>query len=139
MSKIEKTQQLNYSIEQVWSAMTHQDSLSVWLMPNDFKPETGHVFTFQTQPAPGFDGIVHSKVLDIQPPHLLKLAWNTGNIKTTVTFKLVAQGGKTRLHLNHEGFSLTQLPVKLMLDQGWKKILGQKLPTYLHKHTHLTH
>jgi uncharacterized protein YndB with AHSA1/START domain len=45
--------------ERVWQAITDPRALEAWLMPNDFRPVVGHTFTFRTDPAPGFDGIVH--------------------------------------------------------------------------------
>jgi len=40
--------------EKVWSALTDRQSLSQWLMPNNFEPRVGHKFEFRTKPAPGF-------------------------------------------------------------------------------------
>jgi uncharacterized protein YndB with AHSA1/START domain len=37
----------------VWRALTDPDLLARWLMPNDFRPEVGHTFTFRTDPRPG--------------------------------------------------------------------------------------
>jgi uncharacterized protein YndB with AHSA1/START domain len=54
--------------EQVWSALTDPKALGLWLMPNDFEPRVGHEFTFRTEPGPGWDGVVHCRVLEVDPP-----------------------------------------------------------------------
>ncbi len=64
MAAIEVDQFVPRPAEQVWRALTDPDLLARWLMPNDFKPVVGHLFTFRTEPVPqhGFDGIVHCQV-----------------------------------------------------------------------------
>ncbi len=54
----------------VWRSLTVPDLPASWLMPNDFRAEVGHRFTFRTDPVPaqGFDGIVHCEVLALEPP-----------------------------------------------------------------------
>lgn len=52
-----------YPIDKVWTAIATSRALSDWLMPNDFKLESGHEFKFQTKPQLGFDGIVKCKSL----------------------------------------------------------------------------
>jgi uncharacterized protein YndB with AHSA1/START domain len=64
--------------ERVWQAITDSRALAAWLMPNDFEPVVGHRFTFRTEPAPGFDGIVHCEVLRVEPPRLLSFTWKGG-------------------------------------------------------------
>ena len=83
-----------HPIEKVWRAVTDAELLGAWLMPNDFKPEVGHRFTFTTEPAPGFDGVVHCEVLDVQAPHLVRYSWRGGPIDTVLTMHLesVASG-----------------------------------------------
>jgi uncharacterized protein YndB with AHSA1/START domain len=110
-----------------------RDALADWLMPNDFRPVAGHEFTFRTKPAPGFDGIVRAKVLEISPPERLVLAWKGGPLDTTVSFELVAVSSThTRLTLVHEGFQgVSNLLPRLFLGGGWKDILGRKLPDHI--------
>lgn len=55
----------------VWEALTDPVELGHWLMENDFAPVVGHVFSFKTSPAPGFDGVVRCKVLEIEPERRL--------------------------------------------------------------------
>lgn len=59
---IRRTVRYPHPPSRVWAAITSSAALARWLMPNDFEPKVGHEFTFRTDPAPGFDGIVHCKV-----------------------------------------------------------------------------
>jgi len=129
MRAIRLTRTYNFPRDLVWTAIADSDALADWLMPNDFQPVLGHTFTFRTKPAPGFDGIVYAKVLDIAPPERLVLAWNGGPLDTTVTFDLVAvTETETRLTLIHEGFQgFSNLLPRIFLGMGWKKLLGRKL------------
>ncbi|GAB2961622.1 SRPBCC domain-containing protein [Nonomuraea fastidiosa] len=109
----------------VWRALTEPELMARWLMPNDFKPEVGHRFTFTTTPRPqvGFDGIVRCEVLAIEPEKLLRLAWSDGRADWTVTWRLEPEGKGTRLFLDHEGFDpddeLQQMSRRIM-GGGWR-------------------
>ncbi len=117
-----------YSAEQVWAALTDTDAIGDWLMPNDFEPRIGHLFTFTTKPAPGFDGIVHCEVLELEPPRRLAYSWKGGGIDTVVVYSLAAEGGNTRLVMEQSGFTgLRGWMVSRILGGGWKKIIGQSL------------
>lgn len=120
-----------YPPEMLWNALTDSDQLADWLMPNDFRPEVGHEFQFQTKPAPGFDGIVNCKVLEITPMKLLKISWQGGGVDTTVSFLLTATGNGTELELRHDGFRLPNIIARLVLGSGWKKLLDDKLTSTL--------
>ncbi len=117
--------------EKVWRALSDPTLLAVWLMPNDFEPRVGHRFTFRTDPAPGFDGIIRCEVLDLRAPELLRISWAGGpGLDTTVTWQLVAEGRGTRLFLTHEGFDDTdphQVAVRRLLDGGWRSNLARRL------------
>jgi len=122
---------LPHPAERVWRALTDPVLLAGWLMPNDFQPIVGHRFTFRTDPAPGFDGIIHCAVLAVRPPELLRISWTGGpGIDTTVTWQLAAEGRGTRLILSHEGFDDTdprQRALRRMLDGGWRGHLAHRL------------
>ncbi|MEM9795200.1 MAG: SRPBCC domain-containing protein [Pseudomonadota bacterium] len=122
---------LPHPVQTVWAALTDPDQLAIWLMPNDFQPVLGHRFTFRTDPAPGFDGIVHCEVLELIPTTRLVFSWMAGKVDTRVTFALAEEAAGTRLRLRHEGFGLTQLPVRMLLSVGWKRILRTRLPAHL--------
>lgn len=118
---------LPYPPERVWRALTDQDELARWLMPNDFAPVLGHHFTFRTNPMPalGFDGICHCEVTTLEPPHLLAYTWIGGALDTLVTFRLEPEGDGTRLFFEHSGFDLAdqrQAGSYRGLGGGWKSL-----------------
>ncbi|MCA3636973.1 MAG: SRPBCC domain-containing protein [Methylobacterium sp.] len=119
----------------VWEAIANREALADWLMPNDFEPVQGHEFTFRTKPAPGFDGIVRAKVLDLATPERLILAWRGGPLDTRLCFELQeVSAGETRLILTHEGFrGLSNLMPRIFLGFGWKDLLGKKLPAFIER------
>lgn len=129
-------QYLAHSPTRVWRALTDPELMARWLMPNDFKPEVGHRFTFRTTPIPkvGFDGTVHCEVLDLDPERLLRISWGGGNLDTTVTWTLVAEGRGTRLFVEHAGFDLddeAQAFAFRGMGNGWRTGVFRALETIL--------
>jgi uncharacterized protein YndB with AHSA1/START domain len=111
-------------IEKVWKAVSTSDLIADWLMPNDFKPEVGHEFTFQTDPVPPhFDGIVHCKVTEVDPPKRLAYSWVGGPlVNSYATYDLSPDGPGTRLRFEHAGFDLENPVQKIAFDAmkgGW--------------------
>jgi uncharacterized protein YndB with AHSA1/START domain len=136
MAAIEVDQFLAQPPGRVWQALTDPALLARWLMPNDFKPVTGHTFTFRTEPVlqHGFDGIVHCEVLDLEPPWLLRFSWRAGKLDTVVSWSLVPEGAGTRLLITHDGFDDTdpgQRMVMGILGGGWRGHLIRQLGTLL--------
>jgi uncharacterized protein YndB with AHSA1/START domain len=107
--------------------------MSEWLMPNDFEPAIGHQFTFRTDPAPGFDGIVHCQVLELDAPRRLAMTWRGGGIDTILRVTLEPVGElATRLTLEHTGFEgVRGALVAQILARGTRRIYGRLLPAYL--------
>ncbi|MFI6901959.1 SRPBCC domain-containing protein [Nonomuraea sp. NPDC050394] len=110
----------------VWRALTDPELMAKWLMPNSFRPEIGHEFTFTTEPRPnvGFDGIVYCRVLEIEPGKLLKISWSDRKkADWTVSWRLEGEGRGTRVFLDHEGFDpddpAQQFSRKIM-GGGWR-------------------
>jgi uncharacterized protein YndB with AHSA1/START domain len=128
----------NHPIEHVWAALTSAEALAAWLMPNDFVSEVGREFTFRTDPAPGFDGVVHCQVLEMDAPTSMVWQWRGGPVDTTVTFTLTAlDPGRTRFHMRQLGFTgLGGQFTRLVLGNGWRKIYGRRLPAYLERSSH---
>lgn len=121
--------------ERVWRALTDPELLARWLMPNDFRPELDHEFTFRTDPAPGFDGIVRCRVTELQPPERLVFTWAGGPIDTVVTFELHQEEAGTRLVMRQTGFRGPRAwLVGLILRAGSRKIYGRRLPEVLANH-----
>jgi uncharacterized protein YndB with AHSA1/START domain len=116
--------------EKVWRALTEPELIARWLMPNDFKLEVGHSFTFQGHPIPaaGFGGTGYSEVLDFEPEKMLKIAWRAApgdpsRLDSTVTFTLEPEGRGTRLFLAHEGFDPGdpyQAAARRFMGSGWQ-------------------
>lgn len=125
---------LPYPPEKVWRALTEPELIAQWLMPNDFKLELGHKFTFQAFPIPaaGFGGTGHSEVLEFEPEKLLRIAWRAApedrsSLDSTVTFALEPEGQGTRLFLTHDGFDPDdphQAASRRFLGSGWPGVLG---------------
>jgi uncharacterized protein YndB with AHSA1/START domain len=128
MRDIVLTRDLPYPPQAVWAALTDSEQLAVWLMKNTFRPEVGHEFTFTTQPAPGFDGTVHCRVLAMRPQQHLQISWRGGPLNTVLSYDLEAIPTGTRLTLKHTGFNgVNNLLARLFLSLGWKKNLDVRL------------
>ncbi len=121
--------------ERVWRALTDRRALSQWLMETDFEPILGHRFTFRSRPQPGWDGITHCEVTELDPPRRLAYTWRGGpgkdrplTLDTVVRFMLTPEGSGTRLTLEHTGFSgLKSVLVSFMMKAGWAKMLRGSL------------
>ncbi len=119
----------------VWRALTEADLIASWLMPNDFAPALGHRFTFRAQPAPGWDGVVHGEVLEVDPPRKLRYAWAGGaddltgygsRLDTVVTWTLTpTPDGGTLLGLVHSGFGPKNAFAFDAMGKGWKGMAGR--------------
>jgi uncharacterized protein YndB with AHSA1/START domain len=118
--------------ERVWRALTEPELLERWLMPNDFAPQVGHRFTFRTDPAPGFDGVVHCEVLELEPPRRLAFTWQGGPLDTVVRFTLSPDAAGTRLQMEQTGFrGVKAWLVSRILKGGFRTMYGRKLPAVL--------
>ena len=126
-----------YPREMVWEALTDGRQLAAWLMPNDFRPEVGHRFTFTTKPAPGFDGVVRCEVLDLRAPERLVFTWKGGALDTVISFDLADTAAGTRITLSHAGFAgASNLLPRVVLGFGWKSLLSRKLVSHLERARH---
>lgn len=121
-----------HSRDLVWRAITDAELLGRWLMPNDFEPRPGHRFTFTTEPGPGFDGIVHCEVLELEERESMTWSWRGGPLDTRVAFTLEDAAGGTRLVMEHTGFrGLKARLVQRILSIGCRTIYGKRLPAAL--------
>jgi uncharacterized protein YndB with AHSA1/START domain len=121
-----------HRIERVWAALTSSDALAAWLMPNDFRPVTGHRFTLRTAPAPGFDGVVRCAVLELEPPTRMVWSWAGGPIDTTVTFTLTDLGTRgTRFRMHQVGFHGLRGQLARIVLQGGGPRLTARLGAHL--------
>ncbi|MEO0951962.1 MAG: SRPBCC domain-containing protein [Pseudomonadota bacterium] len=131
MGSIQKSATLGYSRDVVWEALTNSEELAAWLMPNTFEPIVGHVFTFRTDPGPGFDGTVNCEVLALVPKQHLSIAWRAQGVDTVVDFRLSDCEHGTLLELQQTGFRASQIVLKLFLSLGWRRLLRRKLVAHI--------
>lgn len=122
--------------ELVWRALTTPELLSEWLMPNDFRAELGHRFTMRTEPQPGFDGIVHLEVRELDAPRRMRWSWKGGPLDTEVVFALepaiVYSRPATKLVVEHRGFEgLSAVLVSFIMGSGWGRMFRVLVPTLL--------
>lgn len=118
--------------DRVWQALTSREAIAEWLMENDFEPRVGHRFTMRTEPAPGFDGIVHCELREFEPLRRMVWSWRGGPIDTLVTFELEPTRRGTRLRVRHTGFrGFKAFLVSLIMGSGWRGIYRRKFPALL--------
>jgi uncharacterized protein YndB with AHSA1/START domain len=118
---------LSHPPEKVWRALTEPELLAQWLLPTvGYKLQRGAAFTFKTDPINGWDGIVHSRVTEIEPLRKLTYAWDVGDINTVVTFALTPSPSGTHLSLVQSGFRPDQKKNLGGARYGWR-MMGGKL------------
>ncbi len=93
--------QFKSSIDKVWDALTHSDTLAKWVMENNFRPIVGYKCQFHNK---GIGLVVNSEVLTVDKPYKLSYTWVGGPIDTIVTWTLKQEGEITYLHLEQTGF-----------------------------------
>lgn len=123
-----------HPLELVWRALTEPEAIADWLMENDFQPVEGHRFTLRMDPKPGFDGIVHCQVLEVEPPRRLRYSWTGGWVgrPTEVSWELEPVADGTRVTLRHSGFTgLGGVAIKPILGPGWSRVLSRALRGHL--------
>jgi uncharacterized protein YndB with AHSA1/START domain len=123
-----------YSPEQVWQALTDPKAIAEWLMDNDFKPIVGHKFQFRTKPNPGFDGVTHCEVLEVDPPKSLAYTFTGGGLDTVVRYRLEKIETGTRLYIEHTGFEgIKAVLISFLMQMGVNSIYEKKLPSLLQR------
>lgn len=123
---------LAHAPAKVWRALTTPELLAEWLLPViNLKLDPGAAFSFQTQPYPGWDGIVNCKMLEIETERKLSYTWVVGGmLDTVVTFSLTPTSSGTRLSLVQSGFKEEQKQNWGGARYGWK-MMGGKLEDVL--------
>lgn len=106
METVEKEIRIEAPIETVWSYLEDPNLLAAWLMRNDFEPRKGREFRFYGRATGDWDGVLHCRVVECDPPRRLSFTWNANDIgfETLVAFELVAEDTATKLRLTHSGF-----------------------------------
>ncbi len=130
--EIRKTVMLNAPIEKVWKAVATSEGIAAWWMPNTFVPELGKEFILHAGPF----GDSPCKVTELDPPNRLGFDWGQD---WHLVFELKDQDGKTEFTLIHSGwdpekvteFGQPHTIVQGIMDDGWDKIVKEKLPSYI--------
>lgn len=117
---------LDHPPEKVWRALTDPELLTQWLLPvSGLELEPGTSFTFTAEPQPGWDGVVHCELLDVEPLRKLRYAWVVGDLNTIVTFTLTPTESGTHLSLVQSGFEPEQKRNRAGARYGWKMMTGK--------------
>ena len=131
---IERT--FNASVARVWKALTDVEEMRRWYFDlKEFKPEVGFEFEFVVE----HEGMKYChlcQITEVIPQKKLAYTWryqgHEGN--SLVTFELLANGGKTRLTLTHEGletFPKTPSFARKNFMEGWTQIIGSSLKEFV--------
>lgn len=121
--------ELQHPPKKVWRALTDPVLLAEWLLPVvGFELAPGTTFTFNTQPHPGWDGVVRCRILESVAEKKLSYAWVVGDMElnTVVTFTLTPTASGTRLFIVQSGFKPDQKQNFGGARYGWK-MMGEKL------------
>jgi uncharacterized protein YndB with AHSA1/START domain len=110
--------------EKIWRALTQGPLIEEWLMKNDFQPVTGHRFSFCSTPVPGWDGVIDSEVLVIEPNSKLSYSWGTMGTMSVVTWTLTPTKAGTHLRMEQTGFRSEQDAAYKGATYGWTKFIG---------------
>lgn len=118
-----------HSPEKIWRALTTSELIGQWLMQNDFEAQVGHRFDFRATPMPGWSGVTHCEVLELDEPRRLAYRWGDGTesdsgLRTIVTWTLEPEGQGTRVRMEQSGFRPIDEAGYRGMSGGWPHILG---------------
>jgi uncharacterized protein YndB with AHSA1/START domain len=133
--KINLSWDLPHAPAKVWRVLTEPALVAQWLMKTDMPAQAGKAFTFQAEPMPYWDGIVHSEILELEPQKRLRYSWKGGPgssaLDTVVTWSLTPLQGGTRLELEHSGFRPEHGQARGGAKFGWQRNVGERLAAAL--------
>lgn len=110
--------------EKIWRALTQGPLIEEWLMKNDFQPQVGHRFSFRSTPVPGWNGVIDSEVLAIEPNSRLSYSWGSMGLMTVVTWTLTPTKGGTHVRMEQTGFRSEEDAAYKGARWGWTKFIG---------------
>jgi uncharacterized protein YndB with AHSA1/START domain len=116
--------EMPHSPEKVWRALTQGPLIEEWLMMNDFQPVVGHRFTFRATPVQGWNGIIDSEVLVVEPNSRLSYSWGSMGLETVVTWTLTLTKGGTQVRMEQSGFRSETDAAYKGATWGWTKFIG---------------
>src|ERR1700739_1073310 len=111
--------------EKVWRALTQGPLIEQWLMANDFQPVVGHRFSFRATPVPGWNGIIDSEVLVVEPNSRLAYGWTSVGLGTGFTWALTPNEGGTLLRMEQSGFPSEEGANFKGAKYGWTSFIGK--------------
>ncbi|MEC9068085.1 MAG: SRPBCC domain-containing protein [Pseudomonadota bacterium] len=104
--------------ERVWRALTQSELLAEWIMPNDFRAETGARFAMDAE-----WGRVEGEVLEVEPQRRLRYTWNGPELRSEVEWTLEPAAEGTRLTLEQTGFRPQDRQAYYGARAGWPRFL----------------
>ena len=110
--------------EKIWRALTESPLIDQWLMKNDFKLAVGHRFQFHAAPVPGWNGVIDSEVLVVEPNARLAYSWGTMGMENAVTWTLTPTEGGTHVRMEQTGFPSEEGANYKGAKYGWQKFIG---------------
>jgi uncharacterized protein YndB with AHSA1/START domain len=110
--------------EKIWRALTQGPLIEEWLMKNDFQPQVGHRFSYRSTPVPGWNGVIDSEVLAIEPNSRLCYSWGSMGLMTVVTWTLTPTKGGTHVRMEQTGFRSEEDAAYKGARWGWTKFIG---------------
>jgi uncharacterized protein YndB with AHSA1/START domain len=116
--------EMPHPAEKIWRALTQGPLIEEWLMKNDFQPVVGHTFNFRSTPVPGWNGIIDSEVLLIEPNSRLSYSWSTMGMNSMVTWTLTPTKAGTHVRMEQTGFRSEQDAAYKGATYGWTKFIG---------------
>lgn len=108
----------------VWRVLTTPELFARWWAAGDIQPHVGHRFELDM----GRWGKQQCEVLAVEPERLLSIRFAAGQLDTTITWQLTAEGTGTLLRFTHEGFDLNSPLGKSALEgmrPGWPGLLAR--------------
>lgn len=128
---------LPHPVDAVWRTLTTPGLIDRWIMPAEgFEATEGKAFTFRTRPGGAWDGVIHCKVLTVEPNRRLAYEWKGGHpdnvtgygapLDTVVTWTLTPVEAGTRIKMVHSGFVMPRNEgAHVNMGEGWAKIVKQ--------------
>lgn len=103
------------SLDRVWRYITESESRAKWLASGSMELREGgkvelcfnnsELSSRKENPPEKYKcadgGMLHGKVIECDPPHLLSHSWGEGEASSQVTYELTQQGDKVLLVLTH--------------------------------------
>jgi uncharacterized protein YndB with AHSA1/START domain len=124
--------------EHVWIALTDPRAIAEWLMPNNFKPEVGHKFRFQTDPQFGCENQTTCEVVECTPPTRLAYTWQIhypgkpAAEPMLVSWTLTPRDSGTHLLFEQSAYRGPRaLFTRFSMNMGWGMMHKRLLPKVL--------